>query len=131
MTVRVLAALKFNEHFEFQRAEFAVGDDKEVAAAAGRVEEAELGQLVLKFGEARGAARGAVGFDALEFGAEIVEEKRADEFEDVLLRRVVRANLAAFLGVHDRLKERTEDGGRDGFPVKAAAWRADSRACRR
>ena len=35
--------------FEFQLAEFAVGEDQEVAAAAGGIEETELGQLVVKF----------------------------------------------------------------------------------
>ena len=57
----------------------------------------------------------------LKLGAEFVEEQGADEFEDVLFRRVVRADLPAFLAVHDGLEERAEHGGGDGFPAEAAA----------
>ena len=55
------------------------------------------------------------------FGAEFVEEQRADDFEDVALASVMRANLAALFVVHDGLKERAEDGGRDARPVLARA----------
>ena len=123
--------MKLQQDFEFQLAQFAVGDDEEVAAAAGGIEEAELGQLVVELVQARGAAGGAVGLDGLELGAEVVEEQGADEFEDVLLRGVVRADLAAFLAVHDRLEERAEDGGGDGFPAEARSRRAGRCACRR
>ena len=59
-----LAAAKLYQDFEFQLAEFAVGEDEEVAAAAGGIEETELGQLVVKLLQSRGAAGGAVGLDA-------------------------------------------------------------------
>lgn len=36
------------QHFEFQRAQFAVGDDQKIAAAAGRVEEGERAQLFVE-----------------------------------------------------------------------------------
>src|ERR1022692_130883 len=75
----------------------------------------------MKLLETRGAAGGAVSLDALELGAEVVEEQGADDFEDVLLRRVVPANLAAFLAFHDCLEERAEDSGGDGFPAEGAA----------
>ena len=58
---------------------------------------------------------------ALKLGAEVVEEQGADDFKDVLFRRVVRADLPAFLAVHHGLEERAEDGGGDGFPAEAAA----------
>src|ERR1019366_7418907 len=117
----VLLAVKLEQDFELQLAQLAVGDDEEVAAAAGRIEEADFGQLVVKLVQARGAAGGAVGLDALELGAEVVEEQGADDFEDVLLRRVVPADAPAFLAVHNRLEERAEDGGGDGFPTEGAA----------
>jgi len=69
--------------------------------------------------QARWPASGPVGFEGLKLGAEIVEEQGADEFEDVFLGGVVRADLAAFLAVHDGLEQRAEDGGGDGVPPEA------------
>nr|QXL80115.1 hypothetical protein [Paracoccus sp. (in: a-proteobacteria)] len=58
------------------------------------------------------------GFQALELGAKLVQEQRADDLEDVLFSGVVRARLPAFLLVHDRLKQRTEDRRRNPRPVE-------------
>ena len=58
------------EDFDFQQSQFAIGDDEEVAAAARRVEEAELRELLVEAPQF-----GFVALDALEFGAQIVEEK--------------------------------------------------------
>ena len=93
-----------------QPAEFTIGEDEEVSAATGGIEETEFGQPVVKLLQSRGAPRRAVRLDALELGAEFVEEQGADEFEDVLFRRVVCADLPAFLAVHDGLEERAEYG---------------------
>ncbi len=57
----------------------------------------------------------------LELGAKFVEEQRADDFEDVALAGVVRPNLPALFVVHDGLKERAENGGRDARPIFARA----------
>ncbi len=105
-----LAAVQLYKDFELQLAEFAVSEDEEVAAAARGIEETEIGQLVVKLLQTRGAAGRSVVIDVLELSAEVVEEQRADQFQDVLFRRVVRADLPAFLAVHDRLEERTEHG---------------------
>ena len=67
--------LQFQQDFEFELAEFPVGQDEEVAAAASWIEEAEFGQLGMKVPEAHQAARGAVSLDAFKFGAEVIEEK--------------------------------------------------------
>ena len=120
---------EFLEDFEFEQAQFAVGDDEEVAAAAGGVEECELAEFLVKVLQAR-LRRGAVVFDAFEFGAQVVEEQGADDFEDVALAGVVRADLAPLLGLHHGLKERAEDGGRDARPVETAAGQQRVRACR-
>ena len=48
--------MQLQQDFEFQLAEFAVGEDEEVAAAAGGIEETELGQFALKLFQSRGAA---------------------------------------------------------------------------
>ena len=104
------------ENFDFQQAQFAVGDDEEIAAAAGRIEKAESRELFVEAPQFGFAA-----FGALEFGAQVVEEKRADDFEDVALAGVMPADLPALLRLHDGLKERAEDGGRDARPVEARA----------
>ena len=57
---------------------------------------------------------------AVKFRPERVQKQRADDFEDVFLRGVVRAEFAAGFGVHDALKHGAEDGGRDGRPVEVA-----------
>ena len=74
---------------------------------------------------------GAAGFGLVELGAQVVEEQRPDQLEDVLFAGVVRAEVAARLGVHDRLEQRAEDGRADLAPVQsggveqalAHAWR--------
>ncbi len=111
--------VEFGEDVEFEAAEFAVGDDEEVAAAAGGVEEAEGGDVFLQGFEAF-VAGDAEGADVVELGAEVVEEEGADEFEDVGLVGVVGADLASFAGFHDALEEGAEDGGGDAFPVEGA-----------
>ncbi len=103
---------------QFQSAQLAVGDDQEVAAAAGRVQESEGAQLILE-----GEQSVLVVSDGLELGAEFVEEQGADELEDVLFAGVVGAQLAppvAGVQFDDLLEHGAEDGGRDGRPVDAA-----------
>jgi len=53
----------------------------------------------------------------IEVCAELVEEERVERLEDVLLRRVVLAELSTGSGVADRLEHGAEDGGTDGRPV--------------
>lgn len=115
----LLAGVEFEEDFQFQGAQLAVGDDEEIATATGGVEEAQGGDLFLEGDEALAFADLEF-FRAVELGAEVVEEQGADDFEDVALGGVVRADPPAFLRIHHRLKERAEDGGRDGVPFKSA-----------
>ncbi len=112
----VVFAVEGFYHVEFEEAEFAVGDDEEVAAAAGGVEEFEGGEFVVEGGEFSG-----LGFDGFEFGAEVVEEEGADELHDVAFGGVVGADLTAFLGLHGGLEELAEDGGGDFGPLEAGA----------
>ena len=111
-----LAAVEQLEHFDFQQAQFAVGDDEEVAAAAGGVEKAQARKFLVEAPQF-----GLVAFDALKFGAQIVQEQRADDFEDVAFAGVMRADLPPLLRLHDGLKERAENGGRNARPVEARA----------
>jgi len=64
---------------------------------------------------------GPTALDALELRPQIVEEEGADYFEDVTLAGVVSADLPPLLWLHDGLKERAEDGGRDARPIEPGA----------
>jgi len=118
-----LVAVEGAEDVEFEGAEFAVGHNEEIAAAAGGVEEAEARDAVVKFVEVglSFAGGGGLGEDFGQLGAEVVEEEGVDDAADVFLGGVVGAFGAAFAGFHDALKERAEDAGGDARPVKAAA----------
>jgi hypothetical protein len=109
-----LPLVENGEEVVFEGAEFAVGDDEEVAAAAGGIKEFQAGELGVEFFEG-----GAVGAGLAAFFVEVVEEERADDLEDVGLGGVVRADLPAGAGFHDALEERAEDGGGDARPVEA------------
>ena len=64
-----LILVERQQHFGLQRAEFAVGDDKEVAATARGVEKGQLTEAVVKVLQAFGASGGAVSLTGIEFGA--------------------------------------------------------------
>ncbi len=117
-----LVAVDFQEDFEFELAQFAVGDDEEVAAAAGGVEEGELAEFVVEGLEAGEAAGGFIGTGGIELGTEFIEEEGADEFEDVFFGRVVGTDLASLGGIHDALEEGSEDGGGDAGPLEGAGF---------
>ena len=69
-------------------AKFSIGNDEEVATAAGRVEEAERGEPVMEALECR------QGPCCLELCFEVVEEQGPDSSEDVCFGRVVSTELA-------------------------------------
>src|ERR1035437_6410094 len=110
----LIAATDHLEDFDFQQTQFAVGNDEEIAAAAGRIEEAQAREFLVEAFQFGFAALGA-----LEFPAQVIEEKRANDLEDVALAGVMPANLSPFLRLHDGLKERTANGGGDARPVEA------------
>ena len=122
MTRRGLCRLALRSHFNFGLATLAALEASPRLVADGgfgvrgqiralvrrdmsRQGKRELGQLVMKLLQSRGAAGGAVGLDAFELGAEFVEEQGADEFKDVLFRGVVRADLPTFFAIHDGLEQ--------------------------
>ncbi|OQC59302.1 MAG: hypothetical protein BWX54_00677 [Verrucomicrobia bacterium ADurb.Bin018] len=106
-------AVEGGEDVVFDGADFAVGNDEEVAAAAGGVEEGQAGQFVVQALE--GGAVGA-GFGAL--GLEVIEKEGANDFENVGFGGVVSADLPAGARLHDALKKRAEHGGGDARPVE-------------
>src|SRR3546814_3629417 len=69
------------ENFQLQQAQLAVGDDQEVAATAGRVQEFQRGQLAVQAGELLFVVAGLV-----QFHLQVVEEQWAAQLEDVLFR---------------------------------------------
>ena len=111
---------QFADDLDLQRAQLAVGDDEEVAAAARRVQEAQRAEFVLETLQRGAAVRVLARPQPLELGAQVVQEQRLDDLQDVLLGGVVGALGAAGRGLHDGLEQRAEDGGRDGGPVEAA-----------
>ena len=113
-----LRAVNFEQHLDLQFAQLPVGDDQEVAAAAGRIEEAHLAQALLEAQQIRPPTPAALRADTLKFRAQLIEEERLDHLEDVLLGRVMSADRAAVVRVHHRLKQRPEDRRRDPRPVE-------------
>ena len=108
------------QQLDLQGAQFPVGDDEEVAATAGRVEELH-GAQALPEGEQRGAPAPVLpGGDPAELGAEVVEEERLDDLQDVPFGGVVGALFPPFDRVHDGLEERAEDRRGDLRPVEPA-----------
>ena len=107
------------DQLDLQFAQFPIGDDQEIAATAGRIEELHLAQPLLK-GSQFGAAFSLARPQTVEFRSQIVEKQWPDHLHNVLLGDVVGALGAALGGFHHGLEERPEDGGRDGLPVEAA-----------
>ena len=114
------SAVNRADHLHFEQPQFPVGDDEEVAAAAGRVEESKPSQFLLEAPQVGKAAAVLAGLEPGELGPQVVQEQRLDDLQDVLLGGVVGALGAALLGVHDRLEQRPEDGRGDVGPVEAA-----------
>ena len=103
------------QHRKLQRAQFAVGNHQEIAAAAGRVEELQGGQLAVQLRQFLLVVAGLA-----QLRLQAVQEQRADQLEDVLLAGVVRAQVAPRLAVHHRLEHRAEDRRADPAPVQGA-----------
>ncbi len=108
------------DHVDFEQAQLAVGDDEEVAAAAGGVEEGHLAELLAEGAEGVAARVALALADTPEGGAQGVQEQGRDDLEDVLLGGVVGTLGAAPVAVHDRLEEGAEDRARDAGPVEVA-----------
>ncbi len=107
----LFAAVEGADDFDLQHAQFAVGEDEEIAAAARRVEEAKSAQLFMEGFEAGAVACRAVGEEACPLGAQLIEEERAQHFHDVALAGVVGALLTAGTVLEHALEEGAEDGG--------------------
>ena len=101
---------------KLQQAQFAIGDDQEIAAATSRIEEFELGKALMKIVKLLGLA-----FHPLEFCPQFVQEQGADELKDILFRRVMCAEVTAQLLIHNRLEQGTENRRAYPAPIQGAA----------
>ena len=116
----LLAGMEFLQHRDFEFAQFAIGDDEKISAAAGRIEKSEATEFRMKILQRPPPARILACLQPREFALEIVEKQRLNDLQNVFLAGVMGALLAAGNLVHDRLKQRAEDRGRDFFPIEAA-----------
>ena len=106
------------EHLDFQRPQLAVGNDEKIAAAAGRIEKAQLTEPSLKGNHFRDAPTVTTRLEVVELGTQSIEKQRFNDLEDVLFGGVMRSLCPALVLVHDGLKERTEDRRRNTRPIK-------------
>ena len=111
-----LAGKEALENFLLQQAQFAVGYHQEVAAAAARVQKAQLLQAQVQGVEA-GAALAGGG----QLLAQLIEKQALNHLQDIGLRGVVRPQVAPLHGVGHALKQRAEDGRRNPRPVEVRA----------
>ena len=97
------------------RPHFLVGDDKEVAGAAGRIEDPDLRHALAQVEQHAGiVAR------LLKPRAQVVEEQRIEHLQDVRHAGVVHAERAALLILRDGLDHRPEDVRVDLRPIEIA-----------
>ena len=97
------------------RPHFLVGDDKEVARAAGRIEDPDLRHALAQVEQ-----RAGIVARFLKPRAQVVEEQRIEHLQDVRHAGVVHAERAALLVLGDGLDHRTEDVRVDLRPVEIA-----------
>ncbi len=114
--VDLLVAILGLERFQFQGADFAIGDDQKIAAPAGGIEKGQPRQLVLKFAQ-RPVPACLARDDGGQFRFQIIQKQRPDDLHDIGFGGVMRALRPPFLRVHHRLEQRPENGGRYARPV--------------
>jgi hypothetical protein len=71
-------AVERAQNVQFQQAQFAVGDDEEVAAPASWIEEFQFGESLMELGKLF-----LLAFDLLEFSAKLLKKQRPNELENV------------------------------------------------
>ena len=118
------------DDLDFQQPQLPVSDNEEIAATAGRIKECQPPDLLLKPSEFGPTPTVLAGLQSTELGMKVVHEQRLNHLEDVLLGRIVRPFGAAFRRVHYRLKQGTENRGRDDRPVEAASIEQCPAHCR-
>ena len=99
-------------NFDFQFTETLVGDDEEVAGAAGRIKELNLTHPHQQGVEGFGIIAGTQ-----EFGGEVVQEEGLDNLHNVGHGGIVNAQLGTVFRGDDGLGHRAEDVGVDFAPL--------------
>ena len=108
------------QHAPFQIAQFAIGNDQEIARPAGRVKKGQPRQPIMK-GAQRGVAAAVLArLQGGELVVQFFQEQRADDAKDRLFRGVMRALPPPGDLVDHSFKQRAEDRRRDLPPVEVA-----------
>ncbi len=114
-------SLALLDDLAFELAQFAVGDDEEIARPARGIEQADRGEPVVERAQCR-LAPGDAHLGTVELGAEVVEKQRADDAQDTRLGRVVGALLALGDAVDDAFEKCAEDRGRHLVPAEGGGF---------
>jgi hypothetical protein len=71
--------MEFLQNRDFNLAQFAIGDDQKISAAAGRIEESEAAEFRMKILQRPPPAGVLARLEPREFALEIVEKQRLDD----------------------------------------------------
>ena len=107
---QAVGAQKFLDNRQLQYAQLPVGNYKEVAAAAGRVQEPQAGQLVMEGVESGQAQLGFKGLYPVKLFPQLIQEQGVYELEYIFFTGVVGAKVATLDRVHDTLEHGTKAG---------------------
>jgi len=108
----------FLQDLDLEIAQFSIRNDEEIAAAAGGIEKGQGAELVVKRLQCLAAAGVLPRHQPPEFSAQLVEKKRLDHLQDVFFARIMCAFRPPLLAIHNRLKQRAEDRGRNLLPIE-------------
>ena len=103
------AGMDFAQQFHFQGAELAIGDDQEIPATAGGIQEPQRRQPIVKSDQCRLPPGVAARLEAGELGPQLIQEQRADHLQNVRLGGVVGTDGAALLSIHHALEQGAEN----------------------
>jgi hypothetical protein len=81
----LLAPVQLLQQLDFEQAKFAVRHHEEVATPAGGVEELEVAEFLVELLKTGNSLRTPASLQSLELTAEIIQEQRPHELEDVAL----------------------------------------------
>src|SRR5690606_26668130 len=104
------------QEFQFELSQFAIGNDQEVSAAAGRIEKTQSAKAIMKSLKRLAAAGIAAGLQLLELRPQPVKKQGLDDLQDVLFGGIMGALGTSLFFVHHRLEKRPENRGRYCVP---------------
>lgn len=124
---RFLQLAELFEYFVFEQPQLFVGDDEEIAGAAGGVENADFGEPFEELPEPSRLESGGE-----KFVEKFIQKKRLNDLHDIRHARVMHTQPAALLGIDNGLNHRPKNVGIDVFPLQTAAFEQNTAAfCRK